>query len=412
LDLEIKITVKKFMKDELTFGELLTQYMQRVKAGANDVAEAISTKDDKVTRQTIYNWQKNLTKPNLKNRPKIVALAKFLRLSKIETNSILQFTGFVEAYEEGNDFVGLMFTDYILALLKELSLLPYPVITLLNHANWDEPPIQKMLLFHAKRKYNTTFSIQPPYTGSERYFATLAQQCQFANVQNGAEFEWQLREQLSNRDEPLFLLVSRLEQGDPESRMKLIGILRSLSDEYENLLHVVLCGGEMLETICYQEGFSALNNGIVKHCPELGVNEVKIIAEYRFELELSDLEAKELLEISGGHPKLLKRCLDIKSSNLTLENYAEELKPEVWQFFMPFFKEKAKMGEHLQQECKAKMGEHLQQECVAKVQPFILDNLVRKLYWKNLLVERDGKLCWRCETLRMVGAEIFNLNES
>ncbi|MDM8562397.1 hypothetical protein QUF54_03495 [Candidatus Marithioploca araucensis] len=320
-------------------------------------------------------------------------------MSKIETGKILQSAGFVETYKEGDDFIGLMFTDYILALFKELPLLPYPVIALLNHANWDEPPIQKLLLFHAKRKYNTTFSIQPPYIGSERYFATLGQQCRFANVQDGGDFEWQLREQLSNSNEPLFLLVSRLEQGDPESRMKLIGILRSLSDEYENLLHVVLCGGEMLETIYYQEGTSGLNNGEIKHWPEFGVNEVKVIGEYQFELELSDLEAKELLEISGGHPKLLKRCLDIKSSDSTLENYAEKLKSEVWQFFMPFLKE------------KAKMGEYLQQDCVAKVQPFILDNLVRKLYWKNLLVERDNKLCWRCETLRTIGSEIFNLGE-
>ena len=257
---------------ELTFGELLTQYMRRVKAGANDVAEAISTKNDKVTRQTIYNWQKNLTKPNLKNRPKIVGIANFLRLSKIETNKILQAAGFVDTFEEGNDFIGLMFTDYALALFKELPLLPYPVITLLNQANWDEPPIQKILLFHAKKKYNIIFSIQPPYSGSERYFVTLGKQCRFENVQDGADFEWQLREQLSNSEGPLFLLVSRLEQGDAESRLQLIGILRSLSDEYENLLHIVLCGGELLETIYYQEGISGLNNGIIKHWPELGIN--------------------------------------------------------------------------------------------------------------------------------------------
>jgi len=52
-----------------------------------------------------------------------------------------------------------------------------------------------------------------------------------------------------------------------------------------------------------------------------------------------------------------------------------------------------------------------QEQDLGKAQPFILDELKRKLFWKNLLVEREvggeRRLCWRCEALRMAGLQIL-----
>jgi hypothetical protein len=56
-------------------------------------------------------------------------------------------------------------------------------------------------------------------------------------------------------------------------------------------------------------------------------------------------------------------------------------------------------------------GKWLEQDKLTEWQPYILDDILRELYWKNALVrrEKDGKsgLYWRCEAMRMAGKKIL-----
>ncbi len=127
-------------------------------------------------------------------------------------------------------------------------------------------------------------------------------------------------------------------------------------------------------------------------------------------MELSYDEAEKLLKISGGHTKLLKfyiKYLQIDNKNdvsiFTNMKNNDKLPLEIWQCFTPFLND---------DKDKEKIVTYLEKGFPNKVPPFILDKFVRKLYWKNLLVERDRKLYWRCEKIRDVGREIFGLKES
>ena len=90
--------------------------------------------------------------------------------------------------------------------------------------------------------------------------------------------------------------------------------------------------------------------------------------------------------------------------NLAWDEYSKKFSQSdyVWKLFTQF----AQDDSTRQQVCKL-----LQQKCLGKSQPYILNNLLRKLYWENLLVENNingtKQLCWRCETLRIVGKEIL-----
>ena len=64
---------------------------------------------------------------------------------------------------------------------------------------------------------------------------------------------------------------------------------------------------------------------------------------------------------------------------------------------------------------KKQIGEWLHQEHLGEMRPYIIDDLKRELYWKNLLVGKQlaelnstkKYLCWRCEAIRIAGREIL-----
>jgi hypothetical protein len=393
------------------FGELLTKYMRRVRAGVNDVAEAIGS-----TRQSLYNWQKGAM-PNKKNRDKIIACAQFLRLTRQETQEFLEAAKLSEDHEVGENLAGNIFLEYIQKLFNKLSSLSYPFMVLLNQASWNEPPARNTLLIQAKQKYGAenVLVIQPPFSPNadvSRYFSTLAQQCQFDDIKDDSGFEWELRARLDKSVDPVFLLISRFEQGEQSLRERLAGILHNLSDEYEKHLHVILCGGEKLAELYYSQTTTLLDYAIVEHWQELGVAEVKALCQYRFPtLQSTDKVVEKLLILSGGHPTLLHFFLEIKQQapKLPLDDYPDKLlrenevwKREVWKLFTPFTRHN---------ETRQQVYEWLQQEDLGKAQPFIFDDLLRQLYWKNLLVEREingeKRLLWRCQALREIGKNIL-----
>lgn len=384
-----------------TFAELLTTYMRRIRASANNVAKEISN-----TRETVNKWRHNNSMPSKKSCSRIRNCAKFLRLTEQETNLFLKAAGCSEVYV---DLPEAIFKKYIQALFVKLSKLNPPVMLLLTQTGWGEPPLRDALLVQAKNLYlpENVLHIQPPYSLSadaNEYFSDLGEQCGFCDVENEYAFGRKLKKRLKENPADLFLLVSRLEQGVPSLRTELARMLRSLSDCYSHL-HVILCGGEALENLKYQHGSSSLlNNAVDERWPELGRDEVYAWRDARFKgLPLDDALVDELLTISGGHPQLLNECLTLKKElpNLPLEDYPERLSQS--QYARQAFT-RLTQDDSLRQ----KVYELLQKKDLDNFTPFIGDNLLRKLYWENVLkVCETNRLCWRCEALRIAGQQIL-----
>lgn len=383
-----------------SFAHLLKQYINRIGASSYWLAKRIG-----VSSQTIDNWRNSKSMPHKKDG--VVQCAHYLRLDEQETNIFLKAAGFGEAFLELHEQI---YTDYLKDLFKCLRNLHQPVMLLLTQAGWGEPPCRKALLAKAEQIYgaNNVLHLQPPYSLEEdtnHYFKHLGMQCGFNNVEDAADFEYELKSRLEKS--PIFLMVSRLEQGETEQREKLAGILRNISEMYdERRLHVILAGGEKLASLKYQQGsMSLLNIAKEEYWHELTLQETTILYQYENpETTINDDILQMLLNISGGHPQLLKQCFFLyrEQPTLPLTDYSNVLaKADIlYQAFVPFLQDSTK-----QQRLRMLLSQHE----VSQKEPFILDSLIRYLYWRNLLSSSsDRMLRWRSESIRLAGLKILN----
>jgi len=378
------------------FKDLLLKWMATKKARVEPTANAIG-----IAPLTLKNWRTGKHKPNSPER--VIACANYLRLSWPEKNELLVAAGFEP---EDDVFVKDIF----------LELPRYHVMLLLTQADWSEQPydnISKTLLAYAKNKYgeNQILHIKPLANleaNTDNYFVRLGKQCQFNDVSDADSFENALETRL-DRKTPLFLLVSRFEQGADAPREQLARIIRSATTSAPHF-HVILCGGEKLADLKYQNGaMSLLNHAEVKYCPELSRSEVYALSQHHFGnasfYVLDDTLADNFLDISGGAPKLLTECFKLKQQrpDLPLNNYPDKLSQcqYVYGLFTPLIQEPSN---------RQKVCQWVQKEEVGKAEPYIQDNVLRQLYWKNLLVEREindeKRLFWRCEAMQKAGNQI------
>lgn len=400
------------MKRE-AFHELLTLYMRRIRASASGIATEIG-----LSREAVNNWRNGVSLPGTRSREKLLACASYLRLTEVETNRLLGAADFAPEYPlqtelaSGKPFAAFM--DSVFAQLAQA--MPYPISLLLSQAHWGQPPFREALLERARSAYGdaSVLHIQPPYSvsaDSGEYFAAIARQCGFTDVNSDYEFESALEQKLMAGTR-LFCLVSRFEQGTPELRETLAGILRSLSEMHSGRLHMLLCGGEALADLKYRSGdLSLLNIAQVNHWPELTVDDVATLARQRWpEKTWSPQLLAHMLVLCGGHPALFEEgmqwlvqhgsadsCADDAALRAQLVNSAR-----LWQTFLPLAQDSATHG---------RLREHLHAPDLGRARPYLQDAQLRKLFWGNLIHVRgagnQARLHWRCDTIRDAGLMVL-----
>lgn len=386
--------------------------MRRIRATASGVALEIG-----LSREAVNNWRKGASMPSPRSREKLLACANYLRLSELETNKLFEAAGFEHEFSLQAEYTdAIPFSSFINDLFYKLELLiHYPILLLLCQAHWGQPPFRNELLQRARDIYGEeqVLHIQPPFSlsnSSESYFAAIGRQCGFKDINSDYEFEAALEQKLLDTNK-LFLLVSRFEQGVPELRESLAGILRSLSEMHEGKLRLLLCGGEALADLKYKSGsLSLLNIAQVCFWPDITTSDLTVFASknwpnYVFATPI----LQKLLQITGGHPILLLESiqwfinsknidrLDEQQLSLSLEN-SEQL----WQIFLSLVEIK---------QDRVRMIELLNKEALAQAQPYISDPFLRKLFWSNLIAVKgagvNAKFYWRCEIIREIGRKIL-----
>ncbi|NIM14879.1 MAG: hypothetical protein GTO45_23180 [Candidatus Aminicenantes bacterium] len=111
-----------------------------------------------------------------------------------------------------------------------------------------------------------------------------------------------------------------------------------------------------------------------------------------------------MLNISGGHPKILEKCftLYIKNSNLKISDLVDNLVQSdlLWRLITPFIQN----TQYWQKLCQL-----LIQDDVGPSQIYLYDPLLRRLYWNNLLKrdKENRRLKWRCKALRLASQQIL-----
>lgn len=390
------------------FAGLLTVFMRRIRASASGVATEIG-----MSREAVNNWRHGLSLPNRKHRHKLVDCARYLRLSEQETDRLLSSAGFEPEYPVGGQPPAQPYADYIDRLFERLQrLAPYPILMLLSQAHWGQPPFRETLLAAARRHYGeaAVLHVRPTYSvvaDARDYFAAIGAQCGFADVDSDFAFEAALERRLA-AGERVFCLVSRFEQGESHLREALAGILRGLSEMYSGKLHLLLCGGEALAELKYQSGdLSLLNIASVEQWPDPGPAELHALAANRLAPDQLDAGLLQRLERDcGGHPALIDEALRWHASAAPERNppLAECLagSARLWEGFVPLLAEPA---------ARARIEAWLAQDVLGRAQPYLIDRLLRRLFWANLVTARSGadglQLRWRCEAVRAAGRQII-----
>lgn len=390
---------------EMDLASSLIMHMGRKKIGIKDLAAKLG-----VTERTIINYRNRKFKPRC---DKAIKMAEILGLTHAETETFLRTISrdcFEKEYlltRKMDEWAATIFPDFTEDLLNRMPTLRPPVVLLLNQAGWDEPPCREALLMQAKKRYSpdNVVSIFPPFCTNDNvdsYFGELAKQCHFDNVTDQTGFEQTLKQRLKS-GKNIFLLIGRFEQ-IPNSilQREFAGIIRSASEEFKNM-HAILCGGQKLEGLKFQGGaLSLLNSAELRCWPELRKTEVQQMCHHAFKrISLTEGDIEAILKISGGHPQLLKCCLTVKHDEpaLTLDKYDDYLREPIWPFFTPYREDETTRKQVLS---------WLGKEDLGGATPFILNDLLRELYWKNLLVKRNGRLCWRCEAIRSTGKSVLH----
>jgi hypothetical protein len=430
------------------FPYLLCKYMKRIKTGDSKVANAITEilyTGENIHRHTIDNWKSGCSLPDKNIRHKVIACAKFLRLTVQEANEFLEaaknfpplseqeMIGFLIEFKPGvevqdvifeekskeelmmnDNLASALFVDNLRGTLDELSCSDPPVMVLLTQSHWnelDDLPFREALLTQAKQKYSpaNVLHIKPSASltwNVNKHFSDIGQQLEFEGVEDAYDFEKELKKRLENNN-TLLLLISRLERAPQSLQEQLGATIRGVLEETASLrLHVMLWGCEKLADLNYlsDDPLSLVNIAQVKLGPELSPADVLALCQYRFQdLQLDKESIDNLLTISGGHPRLLMDCIKLNKNqpNLCWDDYPKILSQRnyVWDWFTPFTKNESD---------KKLVYQWLQQpELLGKTKLNILDNVLRKLFWKNLLKDNNGQLCWRCKALRMAGLEIL-----
>lgn len=75
------------------FATLLTLYMRRIRASAAGVAAEIG-----LSREAVNNWRNGTSLPSPRARDRLLACARYLRLTEAETNRLCTAAGFAPEF--------------------------------------------------------------------------------------------------------------------------------------------------------------------------------------------------------------------------------------------------------------------------------------------------------------------------
>lgn len=235
---------------------------------------------------------------------------------------------------------------------------------------------------------------------NDQYFARLGKQCGFeADVASSWDWLAAMEQRLLQGDE-LFLLVTGFENGAEDARQEWSMELRGLLEKYPLEVRLVIIGGERLAAMKYEHGaMSFLNKLEEVPLPSVCIEDIRALYLARHNgLAVNDTTLQEILQFSGQHPRLVETCLR------ALERGQTDWQAVVMASSLP-----AQLFARFQNAAeRSELCAKLRSEELGWYTTWPQDELVRRLYWQNLLRSNDqGRLVWRCELIKRLGREML-----
>jgi len=282
---------------------------------------------------------------------------------------------------------------------------PYPIILL---SQQDFPLIkdyfssEKIINHYALERYR--FVRLPDYADENSFYIELGKLFEFSSkVSNSSDFRNAFIQKIKQNEKPYFCFISCFEELSLQSRNTLAAILRSIHTECHKQLHLLLFGRQQLEELNHADNVhSLLNDAIISYWPEWSYEDIQLFYKFSYSnADLNSKRAKYFLEITGGHLKLLNICFNwYQQNNLEIENFPDQLIPtaEIQDLFTPF----------IQTENQIKLLKNFLSVHQVANKTILMNEFLKKLYWKNLLVKREDGFYWRCKTIQNAGKSLIS----
>lgn len=269
-------------------------------------------------------------------------------------------------------------------------------------------PVVDALRQSAKERYGTgnVLHIAPPVADGgelDAVFAELGRQCGFAKIAStAAEFGAIFEERLQEKSRT-FLLVTGFESASEEGRKALAGRIRAAGDRFPDKLRVCLVGGERLAAQKFQMGgLSLLSHAHVEEWPDPdGADLSAWVRQHDLQVTLDGEACRAAIATTGGHAGLLRFSLDRwheTGGTPDWERWSYEC-PELWEVWYRLRGEGSSLDPLSEQLGRSDLGPRT---------PWPPNEVVRALYWADLLADREHRLCWRSEIIRQVGREVLS----
>lgn len=278
-------------------------------------------------------------------------------------------------------------------------------VLLLSPADYDQTPVVKALLHQARIQFREEMVFYALSTLGDaeasklEYFAYLCNQiAPGRNLNKPSDFESFIQLSLS-KNRTVFLLIEGLEGGNPDARRALANSLRNLSERYYDWLKIVLCGGGELLSLRYKEGnLSPLRKAVPIVLPELTIDDIVSLRDAT-DNQINPHEAEVILRVTGGNLRLVKQCLRGVVAGLRESLLREKVlrdKPIAHRF-----------QEYKHSGDITRVAQLLNREVLGHYEVWPIQSCIRKLYWDGLLREREGRFCWRSDTIRQIGIKVI-----
>ena len=230
----------------------------------------------------------------------------------------------------------------------------------------------------------------------DSFFARLGPQCDIHEpIENPGDWESAIHHRLS-RGEQMLLIISGWGRGLEAGRRELSRFLEALTHQF-NALRAVLIGGEDLAELKFNARNPLLRTAEHVFWPEFDVGDVRRLASSDFpDLLLSQNHAQELLELTGGHYRLLRACL--RALDMGKDINERIITDTLWSLFTPFREDP---------DTRARLVDWLSRGVVQAYEPWPADPVLRRLFWSGALADRDDQFQWRSPIFQKIGLRVL-----
>jgi hypothetical protein len=189
--------------------------------------------------------------------------------------------------------------------------------------------------------------------------------------------ESKLHHIINNRSDRYLVIIKNFEDINSKIKDRFAKLLRSLIEDCPNF-YLVIFGGKKLAQLVYENGtMSLFSNATVNF------------------LEIKDSALSQaIIDITGSHPKLNNLCEGMEKGR-DIDFYKKSLisSPNLQMIFNGY--------SDIRKLCR-----YFDEKDFGLYNPWHTDELIRDLFWENLLKEEKNKLTWRSEFIREIGKSL------